>query len=43
MALPAWARARLRHGTRLRVELIATWYKNSRVLDRSTLIIALHA
>jgi hypothetical protein len=43
VTLPSWARARLRHGTRLRVELVATWYEDSDVLDRSSLIVALHA
>jgi hypothetical protein len=43
MALPSWARARLRHGTRLRVELVASWYEESNILNRSSLIVALHA
>jgi hypothetical protein len=43
MALPSWARARLRHGMRLRVELVASWYEDGGVLDRSSLIVALHA
>jgi hypothetical protein len=43
MTLPSWARARLRHGMRLRVELVASWYEDGNVLDRSSLIVALHA
>jgi hypothetical protein len=41
VALPSWARAPLQHGTRLRVELVATWYEYG-ILNRSSLIVAVH-